>query len=107
MVVFQPHRHSRTAELGAEFGGAFGDADVAVITDIYGAGEAPVPGVTGELVADAIRGSFPDMSVLYVPGRAALRNAVEGILEDGDLCLTLGAGDLTSLPDELMADPRW
>ncbi len=107
VVVFQPHRHSRTAELGEEFGGAFGDADVAVITDIYGAGESPVPGVTGELVADAIRRSFPDLSVLYAPGRAALREAVEGIFEEGDLCLTLGAGDLTSLPDELMADPRW
>ena len=69
VAVFQPHRYSRTAELGAEFGRAFGDADVVVVTDVYGAGEAPVPGVSGELVADAIRRSFPDMPVLYVPGR--------------------------------------
>ncbi len=107
VAVFQPHRYSRTGELGAQFGGAFGDADLAVVTDVYGAGEPPVPGVTGELVTDAIRRSFPDMPVIYAPGRADLRRTVREILEDGDLCLTLGAGDLTSLPDELMSDPSW
>jgi UDP-N-acetylmuramate--alanine ligase len=107
VAVFQPHRYSRTAELGSEFGPAFEDADLAVITDVYGAGEAPAPGVSGRMVADAIRRSFPDMPVLYVAGRSDLRQAVAGILEAGDLCCTLGAGDLTSLPDELMADPSW
>jgi UDP-N-acetylmuramate--alanine ligase len=107
VVVFQPHRYSRTAALGAEFGQAFGDADVVVVTDVYGAGEAPVPGVSGRLVADAIRQSFPDKPVSYVASRVALRRAVGDLLEDGDLCCTLGAGDLTSLPDELMADPSW
>jgi UDP-N-acetylmuramate--alanine ligase len=107
VAVFQPHRYSRTAELGAEFGPAFGDADVVVITDVYGAGEAPVPGVSGQVVADAVRTAFPDMPVHYVPGRSDLARSVAGLLEEGDLCCTLGAGDLTSLPDELMADPSW
>ncbi len=107
VAVFQPHRYSRTADLWAEFGRAFGDADVVVVTDVYGAGEAPVPGVSGRLVADAVRQSFPDKPVTYVAGRAALRRAVAGLLEADDLCCTLGAGDLTSLPDELMADPSW
>jgi UDP-N-acetylmuramate--alanine ligase len=107
VAVFQPHRYSRTAELWSEFGPAFGDADLAVITDVYGAGEAPVPGVSGQLVADAVHRAFPEMPVLYVAGRADLARAVEDILDVGDLCLTLGAGDLTSLPDELMANPRW
>jgi UDP-N-acetylmuramate--alanine ligase len=107
VAVFQPHRYSRTAELGAEFGPAFEAADLTVVTDVYGAGEAPVPGVSGQLVADAVHRSFPDMPVLYVAGRAELRRTVREILEEGDLCCTLGAGDLTSLPDELMADPRW
>ena len=107
VAVFQPHRYSRTRELGTEFGQAFGDADLVVVTDVYGAGEIPVPGVSGQLVADAVRRSFPGMPVFYAPGRSELRRTVGDILEAGDLCCTLGAGDLTTLPDELMADPRW
>jgi UDP-N-acetylmuramate--alanine ligase len=107
VAVFQPHRYSRTAALWSEFGQAFADADLAVVTDVYGAGEPPVPGVSGQLVADAIRRSFPEIPVAYVSGRAALRRTVGDLLEAGDLCCTLGAGDLTSLPDELMSDPGW
>ncbi len=107
VAVFQPHRYTRTAELGEEFGAAFGEADLTIVTDVYGAGEAPVPGVSGQLVADAVHRAFPDMPVLYVAGRTDLRRTVRDILEEGDLCCTLGAGDLTSLPDELMADPGW
>jgi len=103
VAVFQPHRYTRTAELGGEFGGAFDDADVIVLTDVYGAGEAPIPGVSGRLVADAVRRARPDVEVRYVPGRPDLVAEVGGLLRRGDLCLTLGAGDLTSLPDELMA----
>ena len=104
VVVFQPHRYSRTGELWAEFGRSFADADEVVVTDVYGAGEAPVPGVSGRLVADAVRHEFPGTPVQYVAGRADLRSVVRGLLRTGDLCLTLGAGDLTSLPDELLAD---
>ena len=75
-----------------------------VVTDVYGAGEAPVPGVSGRLVADAARAEFPDTPVHYVAGRSDLRAAVGQLLRPGDLCITLGAGDLTSLPDELMSD---
>ncbi len=107
VAVFQPHRYSRTAELGSSFGGAFGDADVVVVTDVYGAGEPPIPGVSGALVADAVRRAFPDQPVVYAPARAELRRAVARLLEPGDLCCTLGAGDLTTLPDELMSDPGW
>lgn len=107
VAVFQPHRYSRTAELGAQFGEAFADADVVVVTDVYGAGEAPVPGVTGEVVAGAVRAALPGLPVLYAAGRQELRATVEEVLEEGDLCLTLGAGDLTALPDELMGDPAW
>ena len=59
VAVFQPHRYSRTAELWPEFGRAFADADEVVVTDVYGAGEPPVPGVSGRLVADAARREFP------------------------------------------------
>ena len=107
VAVFQPHRYTRTAELGAAFGPVFGDADVVVVTDVYGAGEPPVPGVSGGVVADAVRRALPDRPVVYAPAWAELRRAVSGLLEPGDLCCTLGAGDLTTLPDELMADPGW
>lgn len=105
VAVFQPHRYSRTLELGNEFGPAFADADIVVVTDVYGAGEAPIPGVSGEMVADAVRSSFPDKPVYYFPSRAELRGAVAELLEQGDLCCTIGAGDLTALPDELMSYP--
>ena len=101
VVVFQPHRYSRIAALGEEFADAFTGADVVVITDIFPAGEAPRPGVTGRVVADAVRRAHPGLDVTYVAGRAELRHHVAGVLVAGDLCLTLGAGDLTTLPDEL------
>jgi len=107
VAVFQPHRYSRTAALSFEFGQAFTDADVVVVTDVYGAGEAPIPGVSGKLVADAVRRATPDKPVVYVRSRTELRARVAALLTDGDLCCTLGAGDLTSLPDELLAAPSW
>ncbi|MGA8370882.1 MAG: UDP-N-acetylmuramate--L-alanine ligase [Acidimicrobiales bacterium] len=107
VAVFQPHRYGRTAALSSEFGRAFADADVVVVTDVYGAGEAPIPGVSGKLVADAVRRAEPDKPVVYVPSRTELRARVAALVTDGDLCCTLGAGDLTSLPDELLADPSW
>ncbi len=107
VAVFQPHRFSRTAVLAPEFGTAFAEADVLVVTDIYSAGERPVPGVSGRLVADAVRARDPELPVVYVAGREELRQTVAAELRPGDLCLTLGAGDLTTLPDELLESPTW
>jgi UDP-N-acetylmuramate--alanine ligase len=107
VVVFQPHRYSRTAALGEQFADSFAGASVVVVTDVFAAGEAPIPGVTGRLVADAVGRAHPELDVRYVAGREELRQEVAGILRPGDLCLTLGAGDLTTLPDELMAAPAW
>ncbi len=102
VAVFQPHRYTRTAALGPDFGPAFAGADVVVVTDVYPAGEPAVPGVSGRVVAEAVRRAFPSKPVHYVPSRSDLAGFVASILEPGDLCLTLGAGDLTSLPDELV-----
>jgi len=101
-AVFQPHRYTRTAALADTFAGAFTDADVVVVTDVYSAGEPPVPGVSGALVVEAVRAQSPGARVLYAPTRSDLVAVVAGELRDGDLCLTLGAGDLTELPDELL-----
>jgi UDP-N-acetylmuramate--alanine ligase len=107
VAVFQPHRYSRTKALWQAFGPAFRRADVVVVTDVFGAGEAPVPGVTGRLVAEAVREASPGTPVVFVAERSELRRTVAELLEAGDLCCTLGAGDLTSLPDELLEDPTW
>jgi UDP-N-acetylmuramate--alanine ligase len=107
VAVFQPHRFTRTAALASEFGSAFADADVLVVTDIYSAGERPVPGVSGRLVADAVRDQDPRLPVTYVARWEELRQAVAANLQPGDLCLTLGAGDLTQLPDQLLESPQW
>jgi UDP-N-acetylmuramate--alanine ligase len=107
VVVFQPHRYSRIGALGEQFADAFSAADVVVVTDIFAAGEQPMPGVTGRLVADAVTAQHPDLDVRYIAGRPELRDHLTALLRPGDLCLTLGAGDLTSLPDELLAEPRW
>jgi UDP-N-acetylmuramate--alanine ligase len=106
VAVFQPHRYSRTASIYADFADAFVDADVAVLTDIYAAGEAPRPGISGQLVVDAVRAAHPDADVRYVVDRAGLAARLEDILRSGDLCLTLGAGDLNLLPAELHAQPE-
>jgi UDP-N-acetylmuramate--alanine ligase len=107
VAVFQPHRFSRTAALALQFGTAFADADALVVTDIYSAGEAAVPGVSGRLVADAVRAQNPRLPVTYAPGWDELRRTVASMLRPGDLCFTMGAGDLTTLPDQLMAAPEW
>ncbi|MGH9164740.1 MAG: UDP-N-acetylmuramate--L-alanine ligase [Acidimicrobiales bacterium] len=103
VCVFQPHRFSRTAALAADFADAFADADVLVVTDVYPAGESPRPGVSGRLVVDAVRAAQPAAEVLYVAERRHWAPVVAGLLAPGDLCLTLGAGDLTLLPDEVLA----
>lgn len=101
VCVFQPHRFSRTASLWAEFADGFDDCDLLVVTDVYPAGEAPRPGVSGKLIVDAVLEHDPWHSVAYLPRRPELIRYLEQVLRPGDLCLTLGAGDLTSLPDEL------
>ena len=99
VAVFQPHRYSRTEALGAEFGGCFGDADVVVLTEIYPAGEAPRPGVTGRLVLDAAVAAAPGQDVRWAPTLDDVADLLAGELRSGDLCLTVGAGDVTRLAD--------
>ena len=102
VAVFQPHRYTRTAAFAADFGTAFAGADVVVITDVYGAGEQPVPGVTGKLVADAVCRALPGRPVAYLPHREELVDYLSGALRPGDAVITLGAGDVSTLADELL-----
>jgi len=101
VAVFQPHRYSRTAELWRDFEHSFVDADHIVLTGIYGAGEEPRPGITGDLLVRAVLDAHPNCSITYLPGRDQVADYLSSILRSGDLCLTMGAGDLTSVPDEV------
>jgi UDP-N-acetylmuramate--alanine ligase len=103
VAVFQPHRFSRTQALWDEFADAFVDADVLVLTDIYPAGEPPRPGVTGELLLDAVRRSHPDAVVEWAPTLDDVADALVRLLEPGDLCMTIGAGDVTDVADLVIA----
>lgn len=102
IAVFQPHRYSRTAALYREFGASFSGADRIVITDVYGAGEEAVPGVSGKLISDAVCTNVPGRQVAYLPHRADVIAYLRSTAGDGDLVLTLGAGDVTSLGSELL-----
>ena len=97
VAVFQPHRYSRTAELWASFADAFGDADVLVVTDIYGAGETPRPGVSGKLIVDAVLDLHPWRRLAWMPTLDDVAAYLAGELRPGDLCMTIGAGDVTTL----------
>jgi UDP-N-acetylmuramate--alanine ligase len=101
VVVFQPHRYSRTSQLLAEFGSALGAADELVLTDIYPAGESPIPGVTVEAVAAAVR-AVSTCPVQIVKNISALPAAVAALVRPGDLVITLGAGSIGTVADRIL-----
>lgn len=92
VAVFQPHLFSRTRDFAVEFGQALAEADLAIVTDVYASREQPIPGVTGEMVVEQARAARAE--VRYLPNRQSVASAVADMLRSGDLCLTLGAGDL-------------
>jgi UDP-N-acetylmuramate--alanine ligase len=98
VCVFQPHRYSRTASLWSTFGDAFVDADLLAVTDIYAAGEAPRPGVSGKLIVDTVLDAHPWQHVAWLPRLDDVEAWLRTVLRPGDVCVTLGAGDLTTLP---------
>ena len=102
VTVFQPHRYTRTQHLHQEFLTAFNQADALVVLDIYPAGEAPIPGVTAEALAEGIR-AHGHRDVTYLGSdRAAVVEHLAGVVRTGDLVLTLGAGDVGHLGPALL-----
>jgi UDP-N-acetylmuramate--alanine ligase len=101
VVVFQPHRYTRTRDLMQEFGRALSGADEIVLTDIYAAGEAPIPGVTVEALAASIR-SAARGGVHVVPSLDELPAAVAALVRSGDLVITLGAGSIGSVGERIL-----
>jgi len=104
IAVFQPHRYSRTRALWREFGEALTSADAVLVTEVYGAGEMPQPGVSGKLIVEALAEAEnrpPD--ILYVPPLGAVPRVLQAVAEEGDTILTMGAGDISRVGDELLA----
>ncbi len=99
VACFQPHLYSRTRDFAEEFGRALALADVAVVTDVYGAREQPLAGITGELVADAAMDAGA-LLVTYVPKLDDVPAVLAAVAQPGDVILTLGAGSITRVGPE-------
>src|SRR5439155_16518174 len=102
VVIFQPHLYSRTRLFAREFAEALALADEVVVLDVFGAREEPEPGVTGALIADAV--PLPRERVHHQPSFDKVPALVAGLVADGDLVITMGAGDVTMLGPELLAE---
>jgi UDP-N-acetylmuramate--alanine ligase len=100
VVAFQPHRYTRTRDLFDGFSRAFNKADVVIITDIYGAGEAPIPGITAGALAQSIR-EHGHHDVTYVADKRAVAAELEKRVQTGDIVIALGAGDINAAVREL------
>lgn len=100
VAVFQPHLFSRTRDLMNEFATAFGDADMVLLTNIYAAREKPIPGIDGTVLYRAIQQHHPN--AFYVPDKNMLDAEIEKMMQDGDVVITMGAGDITEIGRRLV-----
>lgn len=102
VVVFQPHRYTRTQELFDEFALAFNNADVLFVLDIYAASETPIEGITADVLTENIK-KYGHKNATYIGDIETATEKVVPALQDGDLLITLGAGTVTRLSDEILA----
>jgi len=101
VCVFQPHLYSRTRDFYDEFGRAFFNADVLVLTDVYPAREEPIQGISGELIVNAAR-EFGHKQVHYVPDKKDIPDFLMKIRQPGDMVITMGAGDIWKFGEEFI-----
>jgi UDP-N-acetylmuramate--alanine ligase len=101
VAVFQPHRYTRVAALEREFAQSFHDADLVVVAPIYPAGEKEIPGITSRRLVALMR-DLGNCETVYAPDIALIGETLEGTLRDGDLLLTLGAGDIWKIGEEYL-----
>jgi UDP-N-acetylmuramate--alanine ligase len=101
VAVFQPNRFNRMAAMWRDYRDAFVDADLVVLTDIFASGTTPIPGVTGKLVVNAVLDAHPRARLAWLPRRADLIEYLSRELRDGDVCISMGCGDVAALPDEV------
>ena len=103
VAVFQPNRYHRMAMLWRDYADCFEVADVVVLTDIFASGTTPIPGVTGKLVVNAVLDAHPQARVVWLPRRDELVDFLAREVREGDVCVSMGCGDIASLPDEVLA----
>jgi UDP-N-acetylmuramate--alanine ligase len=102
VAVFQPNRFHRIAEMWRDYERCFAEADLVVLTDIYASGTMPIPGVTGKLIVNAVCEADPTARVVWMPHREDLVRYLGTELRAGDVCISMGCGDIAALPDELL-----
>ena len=100
--VFQPNRYNRIAEIWADYANAFVDADIVVLTDIYPSGTTPIPGVTGKLLVNAVAEAHPEQRLVWLPRREDLVRFVSTEVRQGDVCISMGCGDIATFPTEVL-----
>ena len=103
-VLFQPHRYSRTEALAKQWGSAFDQADTVTFMDVYSAGEAPIPGISGKTLVDSVLSHNPRALVAWMPHREEVTHYLATRLKSGDLLLTMGAGDVTNMGPLLLKE---
>jgi len=103
VVAFQPHRYTRTYFLSEELGDALSLSDVLILTEIYSAGEKPIPGVSGKKIYDIVKEKYPNVEVYFAEDIAGVASKVSEVLKEGDLFLTLGAGDIWKVGEALLS----
>jgi UDP-N-acetylmuramate--alanine ligase len=102
IAVFQPNRYHRIADMWQEYAMAFTAADLVVLTDIYASGTVPIPGVTGKLIVNAVTEADPSRRVVWLPQREDLVAFLAREVRSGDVCISMGCGDIATLPSEIL-----
>ena len=106
VVVFQPHRYTRTYFLSKEIADALSLSDVVILMEIYSAGEKPIPGVGSKNIYDEIKKKYPELEIYLVNDIVEAATKVKSVLKDGDLLLTLGAGNVWKVGEALLAQGK-
>ncbi|MFA4967904.1 MAG: UDP-N-acetylmuramate--L-alanine ligase [Candidatus Margulisiibacteriota bacterium] len=99
IAVFQPHRYTRTFHLAAQFYDAFVDADLVILTDIYSAGEAPIPNVDGRMIAKEVE---KQKEVIYIPRKERIAEQIVKLAKPNDVVIIMGAGDINTIGKEIL-----
>ncbi|MEA2016331.1 MAG: UDP-N-acetylmuramate--L-alanine ligase [Actinomycetota bacterium] len=102
IMVFQPHRYSRLANLKDKFNGCFDAGDILIVTDVYGSGEQPIPGITGKILVDSLIDNGFGRKIIYIPKLKDVTEYLELNMKRNDMVLLMGAGDITRVTDEIL-----
>jgi UDP-N-acetylmuramate--alanine ligase len=106
VAIFQPHRYTRTQQMGAALGAALAGADRVIVTQLYSAFEEPIEGVSGRLVFDGLRAARPELPARYAESLSEARQIAREWMQTGDVVFTMGAGDVNTLGPLLLEDLR-